>query len=125
MTNEKVTIPREVAEAIEELRKEDCTNFDVMRRAHGALITEPDLVLYRWAFRSQEGSPDLLMCALVNGYNVEKSPEEKLRNICEEYRANYRSTEDWERDNAYAEGVLFGIEETLELLDITIEGIND
>jgi len=108
------------------MRKEGATNYEIIRRANGAMITEPDVVLRRWAFGEQaEGSPDMLMTALVNGYTIEKSPEEKLRNIFEEYRANYRCTEDWERDNAYAEGVLFGIEETLELLDITIEGIND
>lgn len=131
MKHEKVTLPREVAEAIEKARSKswaeadlmDITNFidesyqpsDGPYRPIGEYISDVYL---------EENLPKY-MSALVNGYNVEKSPEEKLRNIFEEYRANYRSTEDWERDNAYAEGVLFGIEETLELLDITIEGIND
>src|SRR5690606_11250498 len=85
----KVTVPVEVARAISLMRKEGATNYEIIHRANGALLTEPDVVLRRWAFGEQaEGSPDMLMSALINGYEVEKTPEERLREYYEWLRKN-------------------------------------
>jgi len=99
---EKVTVPKEVAEAIENARRRGASDFVILNRAVNGVVTVSNEIIRKWAFGQDGGSPDLLMRAIVNGYEIEKSPEEKLRNIFEEYRANYRSTEDWERDNGYA-----------------------
>jgi len=113
----KITVPVEVARAISLMRKEGATNYEIIHRANGALLTEPDVVLRRWAFGEQaEGSPDMLMSALINGYEVEKTPEERLREYYEEFS---RLPDDYEA------GVLEGVYKTLEILGITIEGIND
>lgn len=85
MKHEKVTLPREVAEAIEKARSKswadadlmDITNFidesyqpsDGPYRSIGEYISDVYL---------EENLPKY-MSALVNGYDVEESPEEKLR----------------------------------------------
>jgi len=80
MTNVKPTLPREVAIAIESMRKEGVSNFGIMRISHGAIFESPALTLKRYAFEGEHGgTPDLLMSALINGYEVEQSPEDKLR----------------------------------------------
>lgn len=109
--SEKVVLPKEVAEAIEELRVEGVRNFYIMTRAKGAIFSEPDLVLKAWAFDGDgEGSTDLLMQALVNGYETENSAEENVR----EYYEDYETT---------TEEALV-IRKTLKLLGIKIEGVN-
>ncbi len=118
MTNEKVTLPREVADAIEEMRGKGTSNFGVLRRAYGAISIEPDLTLKKWAFDGEgDGTPDELMRALVNGYEVEKSPEDRVR----EY---YKACEPITHTNYTNVGRRDGIVTTLDLLGITIEGVN-
>lgn len=113
----KVTVPAEVARAISLMRKEGATNYEIIHRANGAIITEPDVVLRRWAFgEDAPANPDILMSALVVGYEIEKSPEEMLREYYEEFS---RFPDDYEA------GVLEGIYKTLDILGVTIEGIND
>src|SRR5690606_5663468 len=112
----KVTVPAEVARAISLMRKEGATNYEIIHRANGALLTEPDVVLRRWAFGEQApANPDMLMSALINGYEVEKTPEERLREYYEEFSGF---------PDDYEAGVLEGVYKTLEILGITIEGIN-
>ncbi|NRF01228.1 hypothetical protein HRF55_10530 [Bacillus subtilis] len=67
-----------------------------------------------------------LAAALVNGYEVEKTPEEKVR----EYYEKTERTRD-ERQSAgdiegkrFHGGVMNGICNTLDLLGIKIEGVN-
>ncbi|MEK4910622.1 hypothetical protein [Niallia sp. FSL M8-0099] len=80
MTNVKPTLPRAVANAIESLREEKVSNYGIMRISHGAIFESPALTLKRYAFEGEHGgTPDLLMSALINGYEVEQSPEDKLR----------------------------------------------
>src|SRR5690606_4454884 len=126
----KVTVPAEVARAISLMRKEGATNYEIIHRANGALLTEPDVVLRRWAFGEQApANPDMLMSALVNGYEVEQSPEERLREYYEWYvdkydkaRLNGGQFHGFRRDELYRGKV--AIESTLEILGITIEGTN-
>lgn len=116
----KVTVPVEVARAITLMRREGATNYEIIHRANGALLTEPDVVLRRWAFGEQApANPDMLMSALINGYEVEKTPEERLREYYE-----------WLRKNTLHSGSVYSykanaIGETLDILGITNEGIND
>ncbi|MED0863782.1 hypothetical protein [Bacillus safensis] len=65
-----------------------------------------------------------LAAALINGYEIEKSREQKVR---EYYKANYAKHErskPYSDDDYYTTGVLTGISRTLDLLDIKIEGVN-
>ncbi|WP_144482242.1 hypothetical protein [Bacillus pumilus] len=65
-----------------------------------------------------------LAAALINGYEISKSPEEKVR---EYYKANYAKHEKskpYSDDDYYTTGVSAGISRTLDLLGIKIEGVN-
>ena len=127
MMNKEI-LPKEVAEAIEKLRADGMNNYAIMVCAQHANCDESLLVIQDWAFECEaySGKTDNLMNALVNGYEVEKTPEEKVR----EY---YESIERWAKrmreraghageSNALYE--LTGIETTLNKLGITIEGVN-
>lgn len=66
-----------------------------------------------------------LAAALINGYEISKSPEEKVR---EYYKANYAKHEKskpYSDDDYYTTGVSAGISRTLDLLGIKIEGVNE
>lgn len=125
-TSEKVAVPREVAEAIEEMRKGGRSNYNVMYLAAGAVVTPGPLTIRRWAFDGEGGTPDLLMLALVNGYEVEKTPEERL----EEYRYNLgvlrreSLSEASTRQHELITSEIAGINHTLDILGIKIEGVN-
>src|SRR5699024_4887479 len=80
----KVVLPKSVADAIKEMRDNgvnDCGIVSyVMRGSDSSDLTDYIKEIERWAFKYGEGgSPDLLMKALVNGYVVEATPEDKLR----------------------------------------------
>lgn len=65
-----------------------------------------------------------LAAALINGYEVEKTPEEKVR---EYYAANYQRHEQSmprSKDDFYTSGVEEGVRNTLDSLGIKIEGVN-
>lgn len=120
----KVTIPKEIAEAIEKTRRDYKSNYVILHQVRGSLVTPHHLTLKHWAFDIRgEGSPDLLMEALVNGYEIERTPHEELREYYEVIH------EDIER-NDYglglyrAEGAAEGVLKTLNILGITVEGIN-
>jgi hypothetical protein len=63
---------------------------------------------------------DVVMTALLHGYDVEETPEDKVR---EYYNSGKRGVfnEEWDADG-YQRSL--GVVETLRLLNIKIEGIN-
>ena len=127
MTNVKPTLPREVASAIESLREEKVSNYGIMRISHGAIFESPALILKRYAFEGEHGgTPDLLMSALINGYEVEQSPEDKLREYYDKCRENWMKQYDAKEygQSEYLNGQAVGVSTTLHILGITIEGIN-
>ncbi len=65
----------------------------------------------------------MLMSALINGYEVEKTPEERLRDYFDTQRMKYLASVDGERTEYLSK--YLAIKQTLEILGITIEGIND
>ncbi|SER88658.1 DUF1642 domain-containing protein [Psychrobacillus sp. OK032] len=124
MSNAKVTLPSEVIEAIEELRTLEFTNAEILMCAvnHTQPHTATTYTLYEWA--SANKSEDKLMQALVSGYEVEKSPKDKVREYYEDIRmlpANLGMTTP---TIIRAEGAMEGIRETLDILGIKIEGVN-
>lgn len=142
MTNQtKVKLPRDVAEAIGELKSNGwkkhsivVATFDGESYFDNSFQEEIDIL--RRYFTLNETREPLLLSALVNGYEIEKSPEELEAERKEELREYYESLYE-EREKltsrefgftdkyTFGSGVLFGIEKTLNLLGITIEGIND
>ena len=113
MAESKVVLPKEVAEAIEMGRRNGMSNFNIVHLAWGAVFAGPDKAVKEWAFDPKgEGSPDLLMEALVNGYEIERTPHEELLEYYGNIRGNHAGYES------------YGVIRTLSILGITVEGIN-
>ena len=109
--SEKVKLPHDVAKAIETLRGRDfiITNHDIIYAFAASKSDEyPALIEY-----ASEHFDDLLK-ALVNGYEVEETPEEKVKKLFEKYIPG--------TDKNY--GYRLGVCACLNALDIKIEGIN-
>ncbi len=112
MTNEKVTLPREVAEALTECERNYISaDITLIFHAQNGLIGKYAPL--------QTLTISELASALINGYEVEKSPEEKVR----EY---YVKTNEAVADTQQAAflGERLGIKSTLDLLGIKIGGVN-
>jgi len=131
MANEanKVIVPKEVAEAIEHFRTKGASNFAITRLVHGAIHSEPEMTIKRWALGFKSSGLDELMRALINGYEVEKSAEElqtereaELSRKYQEYK-RHRSRADG-YNYYYYDGIMDGIYRALITIGIKIEGVN-
>lgn len=111
--SEKVKLPREVAKAIGTLRGMDfkVTNHDIIYAFAASKSDEyPALIEY-----ASEHFDDLLK-ALVNGYEVEETPEEKVRRYYEKMISH--------TPNSHAAQSADTVIEVLDMLDIKIKGVN-
>lgn len=118
----KVTLPREVAEAIEGLRRLGKDNRWIIEAANGVTTGTHSLKIRSFAYEDSENF-DTLLDALVNGYEIEKTPEEKVREYYDDLYV-IASNYDPGRRQYEAECKLDAVKETLDLLGIQIEGIN-
>jgi hypothetical protein len=113
----KVILPKEVAEAIENLKGLTFTNYGIVSRLHEG-GNDPDSnmgILYKHFNASNGGEhPDKLIKALAIGYEVKKSPEEK---ILETYEKTYKN-------DAHGRGFADGMIYVLDVLAMKIEGVN-
>ncbi|ATH95309.1 hypothetical protein [Bacillus glycinifermentans] len=115
----KPVITKEQAEAFEKLR-EQYTDEEIVIKY---IESELDLFDSGCACLYDLGFTDFL-AALINGYEVEKTPEEKVR---EYYAANYQRHEQSmprSKDDFYTSGVAEGVRNTLDCLGIKIEGVS-
>lgn len=128
----KVTIPREVAEAIEGLRSRhpDYKDDSHFIESHAEIRANPDDCSWGDYPILNEVSTEVFARAVLNGYEIEKSPEEKLREYYDWYVAKHEMAklnggqfQGYRRDELYRGKV--AIESTLDILGITIVGIND
>lgn len=116
----KVKLPREVAKAIDAILAGNEDNrmnrYGIITRLDNQkeLGRNPEMLILNEYFNVIEWNsprhPHTLMEALVNGYEVEKSPEDELR---EYYRSGETSTQEAQ-----------AIRATLGILGIKIGGIN-
>jgi hypothetical protein len=115
--SDKVTLPREVAEAIE-LAKDTYGSITAIFEdaRNGNLDVLHDYFKYNF---------DELIIALVNGYEIEKSPEDKVREYYDSVlnRLYTEGLDDQER-RYVLESEACGILRTLDLLEIKIPGVN-
>jgi hypothetical protein len=122
MNNGKVLLPREVAEAIENVRKR--------------LGWADEVILYKtytngWEAEwtkvlnvdDDENKAFLIAQALINGYEIEKSPEDNVRELYDKALENYAALPA-SPESAYYDGLTQGVLKTLEALDIKIPGVN-
>lgn len=120
---DKVTIPKEVAGAIEELRTNVESDIDLIASISERKIA-PQIKISNWLNVNDWAEREsLLLSALVNGYEVEKTPEDRVRELYDEQVALEKETQG--RDESYHFGKQRGIIATLRLLDMKIEGVND
>jgi hypothetical protein len=113
----RVTLPREVAEAIEEAKEQYESNTAIFDDARSGIL---ETLYYHFEYNFDE-----LMSALVNGYEIEKSPEDKVR---EYYEGLIETKQDLSNDDYTRELAAYeasGVSKTLNLLGIKIEGVND
>ena len=119
----KVKLPREVAEAIEFMREHGTSDYELIKRLASSQDTEGhSQVLRGWALCQNGGTSDLLMQALVIGYEVEKSPEDAVREYYEDLSRVVGGYIGYEP--AAARIRMRTIAKTLEILGIKIGGIN-
>lgn len=119
----KPEITKKQAEAIEFLR-ENYTDVQILEmRVKGAgclLYIKGDIA----CGSIYDLSPIELADALINGYEVEKSPEQKVRDYYESNYAKHEKSKPFSGEDHYTTGVSQGIKRTLEHLGIKIEGVN-
>lgn len=111
MSVEKVKLPKEVSEAIEELRESNWSNRQIIQKIEGADINS--YVIRLTGYVTLYGF-DVLLQALVNGYEVEETPEDKVREFFNAFSTP--NAEGMYKRNAICK--------TLDLLNIKIEGVN-
>ena len=115
MTNAKVVVPKEVAEAIESAKSIRSEEVIVNMSIAKSFVGEQAIL--------NSVNPYTIVKMLLNGYEVEKSPEEKVR----EYYGRKRQRRNGllcgiERE--HLEVSMHTVQETLDLLGIKIEGVN-
>lgn len=120
---EKVTLPKNVADSIGWLRgHQKYTNYDILQRliereftnGHHAECIRDYIVL--------DDGFDKLLQALVNGYVVEQTPEDKVREMFSE--AVTQEVECAGKLSLWWEGRRMTIIDTLDALGIKLSGVN-
>ncbi|GED14031.1 hypothetical protein [Aneurinibacillus migulanus] len=117
---DKVKLPKEVAEAIKTLKNAEITTFEIIcslaheRWGHSKHVSEAHKTLRKFSFGNSGRNGDVLLKALVNDYELEPTPEEK---VLSEYKARQPYSN---YGNAYRQGV----RDTLNAYGIKIEGVN-
>ncbi|WP_433959340.1 hypothetical protein [Cytobacillus horneckiae] len=112
---EKVKVSREVAEALESAREirsdETITNMCIAR----SFVADQEPL--------NKLNPYIMVKILINGYEVEQTPEELVR---EYYRFKEMDLKQVTNsyDRGFATGALISIKKTLDMLGVKIKGIN-
>jgi hypothetical protein len=120
---EKVRLPREVAEAIEYLCEKESSNYKVAHRVFYSMRGEPDYpgqIVYEYF----NGDMDELIKVLINGYEIEQTPEDVLRMYYDHFEKKKSQSVFTPEYKEYL-GKIIGIRMALRILGIKIEGIND
>ena len=120
MNASKITVPPSVATAIRFFTDLADTKHEAFADilSLGYESERSQLILCHF-----DGNYDELMEALICGYQIEKSPEEKVR---EYYDANNKDLASaFEGEGDFYIGINTGIKGTLNLLGIQIAGVND
>lgn len=119
--SEKVVLPKVVAEAIEYYRSQGLGSASIASIAVTSAGIGRERPLVDFVIQAADNS-EKIMSALVNGYTVEATPEEMVRNYYEIEMTLLAHLGKY--DGAYHEGTTSAIKETLNLLGIKIEGVN-
>lgn len=112
--SEIVKLPRYLAESITQVRNEYKSgleyDLDFLKRENRASTND----IYNYTQQSREHLTRYFQ-SLVNGYEVEETPEEKVKALLKKYNTG--------ADMHY--GYRLGVRECLEALNISIEGVSE
>lgn len=118
-----VTIPREVADAIDTFRSSGVENSHIAVLAIGGGMGPSAHVLNEWA---RAGNFDILMRALLDGYERELEPEEAVVVLYEGLRESERIANGMYGGDPYQYAFAARtVKRVLNALRIVIPGIND
>lgn len=112
--SEKVNLTKEQSEAIETL-KQKFSEVDIIKIRLGVVGMHPNMEEVK---NLQNMLTDKLIRALYIGYEVEKTPEEKVREYYEEL-----SNKKFDSNTYFHK--MEAVQKTLDLLGIKIFGVND
>ncbi|MCO0597402.1 hypothetical protein NGI46_07965 [Peribacillus butanolivorans] len=125
MTNETiVTLPKEVAEAMDEIKR---------KNGEGALRDLPQIyslieegpTSYKTVIDYARSDDNLYFEAVVNGYQVEATPEERVREYFEKASSSYKVVARCDAVEAsHFIGRMTAIRELVDILDISVSGVN-
>lgn len=117
---DKVRLPKEVSDAIDKLKNFDGhTNERIIR-----FVFDPKSnASFKLNEYAASGHFEDILAALVNGYEVEETPEDKVSKAYKEAKRNKQNVTA-EIDESFWSGWVSGMEEVVRLLDIKIEGVN-
>lgn len=120
--SEKVKLPREVGNALDNISRMDAYKLRLLEALlHPNVKLSPDMeIVDQWADQ-ESNNFEILLQALVNGYEAEQSPEDKVRELYKIVPPN-RVWNPYEADQlgAYRNGII----DVLDALNIKIEGVN-
>ena len=121
--SEKVKLPVEVAEAIEAHRKCHHDNAIIISQS----FEVKDNGAHRNSIRDfASDNFDTFLQALVNGYEVEETPEDKVREYFKQLNDDHGVWSNGHKSSSSPYGYeLTGCVRTLNLLGINIKGVND
>ena len=115
--NEKVHLPKEVVKAIEMAKFHYVSNVltdpTLLRKHADKGSPSCEIILREWG---TEETRLRYLSAIVNGYQVEETPEEKVREYYEHFNQPFAER--------FMESEQHVIAKTLNLLGIKIEGVN-
>jgi hypothetical protein len=128
--NEKVMLPKEVAEAIENLR-EDWQTANLLNAGEFVRVTNPSLLdldeshagypIAKYLSADFTNNYPKYTSAIINGYEIARTPEERVLEYYLELHSKMLGTFAPRREEA---AEIAGIEKTLDIFGIQIEGIN-
>ncbi len=120
----KVTLDRSQAKALDELLY-IWTDEDI-EVTRSTLVTEH--VKGGWSDPELRAASDIplddFITALYVGYEIEKSPEERVQALYKEISREYMMSDFGSNNVPYYRGVSRGIERTIDALGMKIEGVN-
>jgi hypothetical protein len=129
--NEKVMLPKEVAEAIEDLKSGTWTQANLLNAGEFVRVANPERLevdeshsaypIAKFLSKDFHDNYPRYVSALVNGYEVEQTPEDNLRVY---YEGMKKTVNHGHFGTERARSIMEGVEKTLDILGITIADIN-
>lgn len=120
--SEKVKLPREVAEALDELRLKSIYPIRVaMDIIYGDECGGDQVAIKQFCESDRSRRVEYIACALVNGYEVEETPEDKVKFLFQKHLENQQTSFG---DTRESKTICTTIHFVLDTLNIKIDGVN-